>query len=127
MILLSKILLFIAGLINFLPVVGILSAGRISGAYDIEVEGPDLELLLRHRALLFGLVGGFLLVAVFVPAWQWQAITIAGLSMLGFLLLAWELAPVNNALVRIAIADLIGLACLLGGATILWLLPPSPG
>ena len=68
MILLSKILLVIAGLINFLPVIGILSAGRIAGAYDVEVEGPDLELLLRHRALLFGLVGGFLLASVVVPA-----------------------------------------------------------
>ena len=126
MILLSKILLVIAGLINFLPVIGILSAGRIAGAYDVEVEGPDLELLLRHRALLFGLVGGFLLASVVVPAWQWQAITIAGLSMLGFLVLAWELAPINTALLRIAIADLVGLACLVGGATILWLLAPPP-
>ena len=127
MILLSKVLLVIAGLINFLPVIGVLSAGRIAGAYEIEIEGTDMELLLRHRALLFGLVGGFLLASVFVPAWQWPAIFIAGLSMLGFLVLAWELAPLNAALVRIALADLVGLACLAGGAIILWMRTPPLG
>ena len=124
MLLLSKILLAIAGLINFLPVIGVISAGKIAGAYDVDWEGRDLELLLRHRALLFGLVGGFLLASVFVPAWQWQAITIAALSMVGFLFLAWELAPVNAAMGKIAMADLVGLACLVAGAALNWLFAP---
>jgi hypothetical protein len=121
----ARILLAVAGLINFLPVIGLISAGRIAGAYDVDWEGRDLELLLRHRALLFGLVGGFLLASVFVPAWQWQAISMAGLSMLGFLYLAWELAPVNAALQRIVVADLVGLACLVAGAVLIWLLSPG--
>ncbi len=124
MLLLSKILLAVAGLINFLPVIGVISAARIAGAYDVDWEGRDLELLLRHRALLFGLVGGFLLASVFVPAWQWQAITIAALSMVGFLFLAWELAPVNAAMEKIAMADLVGLACLVAGAALNWLFAP---
>ena len=121
----ARILLAVAGLINFLPVIGLISAGRIAGAYDVDWEGRDLELLLRHRALLFGLVGGFLLASVFVPAWQWQAISMAGLSMLGFLYLAWALAPVNAALQRIVVADLVGLACLVAGAVLIWLLSPG--
>ena len=126
MILLSKLLLLIAGLINFMPVIGVLSGGRIAGAYGIEINGPDLELLLRHRALLFGLVGGFLLVSVFVPDWQWPAIAMAGLSMIGFLYLAWALSPVNAALLRVAVADLIGLFCLVAGAAIHWFVTAAP-
>ena len=121
----ARILLAVAGLINFLPVIGLISAGRIAGAYDVEWAGRDLELLLRHRALLFGLVGGFLLASVILPAWQWQAISMAGLSMLGFLYLAWELAPVNAALQRIGVADLVGLACLVAGAVLIWMLSPG--
>lgn len=42
------------GIINCRPVVGVVSAPRIAKAYGVKVASPEIELLLRHRALLFG-------------------------------------------------------------------------
>ena len=106
-----KLLLLVAGLINFIPVVGVLSGERIAQAYGVDVQGNDLALLLRHRALLFGLIGGFLLYSLVAPSLQWPAIIMATISMLGFLYLAWDLAPVNEQIGRVVIADLVALAC----------------
>ncbi len=106
-----KLLLLVAGLINFIPVLGILSGERIAQAYGVDIQGHDLTLLLRHRAFLFGLIGGFLLYSLIAPAMQWPAIIMATISMLGFLYLAWDLAPVNEQIARVVIADLVALAC----------------
>ena len=45
-------------------------------------------LLMRHRALLFGLLGALLAAAAFKPAWQGLALLAAWGSVLGFVLLA---------------------------------------
>jgi len=86
----ASLLLFIVGVINFLPVMGVLSAARLSQAYAIELDGNDLVILMRHRALLFGIVGGFILYSVFVPGYQTVAMVMAALSMLGYIFLLWQ-------------------------------------
>lgn len=106
-------LMVAVGLINFLPVAGVLSAERIASAYDVAVMGPDLEILLRHRALLFGVLGGFILYAAFTPALQWPALILAAISMVGFLALAWSVGEYNAALRKVAIADGVGIVLLL--------------
>ncbi len=105
-------LLVTVGLINLVPLVGVLSAGRIAAGYGIELPGPDLEILLRHRALLFGVLGGFIVYAAFQPALQWPAMVLAALSMAGFLLLAWTVGGYNAALAKVALVDVIGLVLL---------------
>ena len=113
------ILLVVAvGIINFLPVLGVLSAERIAGAYDVEVAGNDMEILLRHRALLFGIVGGFVFYSLFNPAMQGAALTLAGISMVGFLVLVFMVGGHNAALQRIMLADVAGIACLAGAIAI---------
>lgn len=112
------LLLIVVGLINFLPIVGALSADRIAQAYAIEVSGRDLELLLRHRALLFGILGGFILYAAFRPDLQPAAMVMAGVSMAGFLLLAWPAADLNPALRRVLAVDLVGLLLLSAAAAL---------
>jgi hypothetical protein len=44
-------------LINFLPVTGALSGKRIQALYGVAVEDSNSEILMRHRAVLFGIVG----------------------------------------------------------------------
>ncbi len=105
-------LLIVVGLINFLPVLGIISADRLSRAYGIEVSGPDLEILLRHRALLFGIVGGFVLYSVFAPAYQLPAMVLAGVSMVGFLFLTWQVGGYNGAMEKVLLIDVVGIVCL---------------
>ncbi len=101
-------LLIAVGLINFVPVLGLISLNKINLAYGLSVSSNDLELLLRHRALILGIIGGFVLWSVWVPALQSAALTLAGISMLGFVLLALSLGPTNAELMKIMWADIIG-------------------
>jgi len=109
---LCMVLLLVVGLINFLPVIGLLSIERINAQYGLSINDPNLEILLRHRALLFGLLGGFLIVSVFMPEFQWAAIVLALISMAGFVLLYWSIGDANSALTKIAKADILGLILL---------------
>jgi hypothetical protein len=106
------LLLVLVALINILPVLGVASAARVESAYSVELASSDLEILLRHRALLFGIVGGFILYAAFVPAYRSVAIVMAAVSMAGFLYLIWTAGDYNPALRRIAQADGVGLVLL---------------
>lgn len=115
------VLLIIVGLINFLPVLGVLSAAKLSQAYSIELLGNDIVILMRHRALLFGVVGGFVLVSVFVPAWQWPAMGMAAISMLGFLWLAWSVGGYNESIARVALVDMAGMVCVAVAAVLKYL------
>ncbi len=106
-------LLLLVGLINFAPVTGLLSAAKLESAYGIGVNEPNLTILLRHRALLFGLVGGFILYSAFNPALQPIAFVWGFISMLGFIALCWQTGEVNPLLRKIAIIDVVGLILLL--------------
>lgn len=108
------------GLINFLPVLGVISADRIASAYAVEVVGPDLEILLRHRALLFGVLGGFILYAAFVPTLQWPALVLAAISMIGYLVLAWSVGGYNASLQKVAVVDLVGIALWAAAVALKW-------
>jgi len=108
--------LFIVGVINFLPVIGVISAEKIAQAYAIELSGNDLIILMRHRALLFGLIGGFVLYSVFVPAFQTAAMVMAAVSMIGYLYLVWAVGGYNDAIQRIAMIDLVGIVFLVAAA-----------
>ena len=119
------LLMLLVGVINFLPVLGVLSADRIAAAYDVEVVGSDMEILLRHRALLFGIVGGFVLYSLYNPALQGAALTLAGISMVGFLVLVFSVGGHNAALNRIVIADVAGIACLAGAVLLKYFIIPG--
>jgi hypothetical protein len=106
------VLLFIVGLINFLPVAGVLSAAKLSQAYSIELASNDLIILLRHRALLFGLVGGFVFYSMFMPQFQPAAMSIAAISMIGYLVIMWSVGDYNDSIFKVAIVDMIGIAAL---------------
>ena len=79
--------LLLIGLINLAPVVGAFAPHKMSSAYGVELGDPNLMLLLQHRAVLFGLIGGFVLASLFVPALQVAALIVATVSMLSFLVL----------------------------------------
>ena len=105
-----SILLITVGLINFLQVIGIISAEKLSAAYAVELIGNDIVILMRHRALLFGLIGGFMLYSVWKPSYQSVAMVMAAISMLGFLFFVAAADHYNASITKIAIIDLIGLA-----------------
>ena len=112
----ASVLLFVVGVINFLPALGVISAARLSQAYAIELPSHDLEILMRHRALLFGIVGGFILYSVFVPGYQTAAMVMAALAMVGYVLLMWQVGHYNAALYKVMLVDIVGILCLAAAA-----------
>lgn len=80
--------LLVVGAVHLLPLLGILGASRLEQLYGLRNEDPNMLLLMRHRALLFGLLGALLVTAAFRPAWQGLALLAAWGSVLGFVLLA---------------------------------------
>ena len=114
---LISFLFLVTGVINFAPMFGSISGEQLNKLYQIGAVGPDLELLLRHRAFLFGIVGSIIIVAAFVPALRLVA-TICGLvSMVSFIALVLLTKNSNPNLVQIAWIDVgATIALLLGFA-----------
>lgn len=106
-------LIVIAGVINVLPVFGAVSAARIEALYGVEVANAATEVLLRHRAILFGLVGAFMILGAFRKPLQPFAIVGGLISMLSFLALYYTVGPRPAGLHSIMIADWVGIAALL--------------
>ena len=105
-------LLVIVGLINFLPVIGVVSAVRLEDAYGIELLSNDLIILMRHRALLFGILGAFIIYSAFNYFYRNAAMLMAAASMVGFIVLAYLTGGFNVNIHKIVIADYIGVALL---------------
>lgn len=107
--------LLIAALIHLLPLSGVLGAERLAALYGLVVDEPNLQLLMRHRAVLFGIVGGLLLAAMFMPELRSAAFVVGLVSVLSFLALAWQVGNPNAQIARVVMADWMALAALLIG------------
>ncbi len=104
--LLIAALFLIVGAINLTPVIGVLSTGTLTELYGVDELSGDVALLLRHRAVLFGIVGTLLAAAAFVPNLRLTA-TIAGLvSMLSYAVLALVQDVQNPKLIQIGWIDI---------------------
>ena len=112
---LSALLIAVAGVINLIPIVGVLSVSRLSALYGIGIAGPDLEILMRHRAVVLGVTGVLLLVSAIRPGLRPVAAAVGLVSMLSFNAVAWTVGGYNDALSRVVTADWIGLAALSAG------------
>ena len=123
---LASALLLVVAVIHLLPVAGVLGADRLGALYGITVAKPELELLMRHRAVLFGLLGVFIGVAAFVRAWQIPAVVAGAVSVVSFLVLTTEVDSVNAAIHRVVVADLVALAALIGASALLIIAHRSP-
>jgi hypothetical protein len=107
--------LVVVGVIHLLPLAGVLGASRLSALYGIPVAEPNLELLLRHRAVLFGALGAFLVHAALRPHLQAAALTVGAASVVSFLLLAYGSGGYNAQIGRVVAADWVALAALVVG------------
>lgn len=87
----------------------------MAALYGVVLDDPNLAILMRHRAVLFGLLGVFLAVAAFRPALQPMAFVGAGVSVISFLYLVVSVGHHNEPLRRVFIADLVAGVCLVVG------------
>ncbi|MDZ4731015.1 MAG: hypothetical protein SH820_13840 [Xanthomonadales bacterium] len=104
------VLLVIVGLINLAPVVGVLGTDSLSKLYGLASLEGDLLILMRHRALLFGILGVFIICSAFKRQLQPAAMLMTMVSMLGYILLLFISDKYGAELFRVAIVDAI--ACL---------------
>ena len=105
-------MMIVVGLINLAPLLGLVSAQRIAEGYGVEVGSVDLEILLRHRAVLFGILGIFILYAAFNAQYQPAAMVMAAVSMVAYAVLVWLSDGANPQLMKVLVADLVGIAAL---------------
>lgn len=109
-------MLVLVGLIHLLPVSGVLGSAQLAKLYGIAFTEPNAAILMRHRAVLFGLLGVFLVVAAFRPALQAAALVAGFVSVASFLWLAWSVGGYNDQVGRVCVADGVALLCLVVGA-----------
>lgn len=109
-------MLVVVAVIHLLPVSGVLGSERLSMLYGLSFSDPGLAILMRHRAVLFGLLGLFLLLAAFQPKLQDLAFVAGFVSVISFLWLAWSVGGYNPQIARVVTADVVALVCLLAGA-----------
>ena len=76
---------------------------------------------MRHRALLFGLLGLFMVYAAFKPSIQPLAFFAGFLSVVSFIAIAWSVGGYNEAVRKVVIADVVAVIAL-GIAGVLYVL-----
>lgn len=113
--LLVSAMLLVVAVIHLLPLVGVLGAERLTQLYGLPFDESNLAVLMRHRAVLFGLLGLFLVYAAFRPSVQMLAFVGGFVSVVSFLWLAWPTSQYNAQLGRVFGADVVALVCLVIG------------
>lgn len=108
----ESVMYAVPAVIHLLPLYGLQGAGALSTFYGLDFSDPSLEVLMRHRAVLFGLIGVLLAGAAFRPGWRPAALAAGFVCVLSFLALAHGADGANGAVMRVATMDWIALACL---------------
>lgn len=111
-------LLVLVGIIHLLPVSGVLGAERLAVLYGISLGEPNIEILMRHRAILFGLLGLFLLYAAFRPSLRSLAIVAGLVSVASFIVIAWSVGGYNESVGKVVIADIIAIVALIAAGAV---------
>jgi hypothetical protein len=106
-------ILFIVSVIHLLPVVGFLGSDSLTKLYGVSISDSNTEILLRHRAVLFAIIGLFLFVSVFKSEYQPLAICIGLISVASFLLLTWPIEALNSEISRVVKVDWVALILLI--------------
>lgn len=101
----AAVILFIVGIINLLPVIVFFDATRTAGLYGLPVEGETLTILMRHRAVLLGLVGTTLIAAAVKPEFRILAIALALISKFAFVFLTFTRANFTAEVRQVALID----------------------
>lgn len=108
-------MLLVVGVIHLLPLSGMLGSEQLAKLYGLSFSEPNLAILMRHRAVLFGLLGLLLVFAAFRPSFQSVAFIAGFVSVVSFLWIAWSVGDYNALVGRVFMADIVALICLIIG------------
>ncbi|MEE4302092.1 MAG: hypothetical protein V2J24_21820 [Pseudomonadales bacterium] len=93
--------------VHLIPATAVISKMRVEALYDVQITSPELELLLRHRALLFAVVAALLLAAAARPELWLLAGALGLVSMLGYVVLAGQVGTEQAAVLRVSRVDVV--------------------
>jgi hypothetical protein len=113
-------MLTVVGIIHLLPLTGVLGVSHLQSLYGVTIDDPNLEILMRHRAVLFGILGAFQIYAAFRPGLQLAALIAGAVSVISFLVIAGMVGGYNAGIARVVTADIVAVVCLLVGAFAYW-------
>ena len=108
-------MLVVVGLIHVLPLSGVLGTEQLASLYGQNFSETNLQILMRHRAVLFGLLGVFMIFAAFRPSFRTVAFIGGSVSVVSFLWLALSGGSYNNHIARVVTIDFVALVCLVVG------------
>ncbi len=112
---LAPVALLLTGVLHLLPASGVLGSEVLESLYGVAVTEPNLELLMRHRAVLFGALGTLLVAAAFHAPLRPAAFLTGFASAGAFVALAMTADGINAELDRVVAADVVALVCLAVG------------
>lgn len=98
--------LLAASFIHLMPAIGMASAQRLTALYGVAPADATTELLLRHRAVMFAVLGVAFGASAFIATLRAPAAVLALVTMLAFVLLARE-HPHGPAIRRVARVDVV--------------------
>jgi uncharacterized membrane protein YoaK (UPF0700 family) len=113
--LIFRISLFLVGVINFVPTSLAFFPNKIKDSYGIEVTNPNLELSLRHRAVLLGIVGGLMIFSAISKKYYDLSVVLCSVSMLSFIILYFMIGGINNELKKVMLFDITAMIILIIG------------
>ena len=107
--------LWLVAAIHLLPLSGVTGAAALHKLYGIELTDHSLIVLMRHRAVLFGIFGAALIAASFNPQTQIWALVAGFIAVISFLFLANGAS--SQPILRVVLADKIALVAILLGVS----------
>lgn len=112
-----RITLFIAGITNLIPSLLAFMPDRIPTSYGIDIPNQNHELLLRHRAILFGIIGVLMIYSAVVQK-HYEIATASGMiSMVSFIILYFLIGKdINPELKKVMMVDVFATVILCIGS-----------
>ena len=110
-----RVCLFISGVINFMPSLLAFWSNKISSSYGIDVPNSNDELLLRHRAVMLGIIGGVMIFSAISKKYYSLSVSIGLISMVSFIILYALVGNINSELQKVMQIDIAAILILLIG------------
>jgi hypothetical protein len=102
---LYRFILLITGLVHILPFSFLFFPEQLQKNYGVDMSDVNLQLLLRHRAIFFGLIGLGLIFSAVKKYFYGRASTIGLISMVSFIVLFYQIGGINQQLRSVMMID----------------------
>ena len=106
-------LVVLVGGLNLTPAIVFFAPERSLSLYAIELGEPNLSIVMRHRAVLLGLLGLALIYGALKKEFLVPAIVAALIGKVAFLFLVYTSTGANAEIGRVALFDIGAIAVLL--------------